>query len=544
MKITFYTLTILFFSLLLASHYSQGSNSKYPSDQRQESIIIGANESSDLPLIINEAAKLELSGSGFKFGFAVAVFEDLAVVGDTYGDGKEDGTGVAYVYKRVSGSTDWVFVKKLMADDAGSFDRFFGYSVDINGDFIIVGAPGYSYNGHSYSGAAYMFYRNQGGTDNWGQVTKLTPNDPGAGDNFGNSVALGYGVQFKTALVGAPYNGSTGAAYLFNEGIQIKKLTPPDGTVGEKFGSSVAYTDNWFNWIVIGAPGDDTSLGEAAGSAYLFERDWGSPNSWGFNGKITASDGGYNDQFGSSVAISGDTVVIGAPYKGLGAAYVFKPWLIQWIEVKKLMPTNGDNYDSFGSSVAVDGDVVAVGAYGSEDNTEPGWGYVFKRNIGGTDKWGQYARLDASDGGNGDWLGYSIDISGSTVTAGAPKNTMFFPYGSALVFDLPAITSDTDSDGVPDDQDNCPNVANTDQANNDGDVAGDVCDPDDDNDGMPDDWENKYSLDPLVDDASMDADKDGYSNLQEYRSGTNPIDPNSKPKAQAMPWIPLLLLDD
>ena len=449
MKITFYALTILFFFFLFAPHYSEGSNSKYPTDQRQESIIIAANESSDLPLIINEVKKIFQSGTFGESGYSVAVFEDLAVIGDPSGEGKEVGSGVAYVYRRVSGSNNWIFVKKLIADDGVMDDRF-GFSVDINGDFILVGAPARHYISiypfdvfYVGNGSAYMFYRNQGGTDNWGQVAKLTPKHPIdipndlSLDEFGYSVALGYGVQFKTALVGAPadnYCGDdSGAAFLFNEGNQIKMLTAPDCTGGERFGSSVAYTDNWFNWIVVGAPGDFNSSAKQTGSAYLFERDWGSPNSWGFNGKITPSDGDDGDTFGRSVAISGDTVVIGAPYAlmSYGATYVFKPLLFSWIQAKKLMPTDGEDYYYFGSSVAVEGDAVAVGAPAF---TTPGWGYVFKRNQGGTDNWGQHSRLAASNGEIGDNLGASIDISGSTVIAGAPS---YANSGAAYFFDLP-----------------------------------------------------------------------------------------------------------
>jgi hypothetical protein len=102
-------------------------------------------------------------------------------------------------------------------------------------------------------------------------------------------------------------------------------------------------------------------------------------------------------------------------------------------------------------------------------------------------------------------------------------------------------TADADGDGVSDDEDNCPNTYNPNQEDNENDGLGDVCDSDDDNDGMPDAWENQYSLDPFTDDASIDLDNDGYSNYQEYQSGTAPNDPNSIPKPKAMPWIPLLL---
>jgi hypothetical protein len=107
--------------------------------------------------------------------------------------------------------------------------------------------------------------------------------------------------------------------------------------------------------------------------------------------------------------------------------------------------------------------------------------------------------------------------------------------------ELPA---DSDGDGIDDDQDNCPNTWNPNQANNDNDSMGDVCDSDDDNDGMPDAWENQHGLNPFVHDSSGDADNDGYSNYKEYRSGSDPNDPNSVPTTKAMPWIPLLLLDE
>jgi hypothetical protein len=438
MKITFSALTILVFSFFLAPHYSEGNNSKNPSEQRQESIIIAANESSDPPFILNEVSGWVGVQESESFGSSVAIFEDLAVVGAHLFDfGSQTDRGRALVFRRISGSSGWEFLKTLLADDGEASDHF-GFSVATNGDFIIVGAPDANVNEFINSGSAYMFYRNQGGTDNWGQVAKLTPNDPESYAYFGASVALGYGVQFKTALVGASGKDGTatasGAAYIFNEGIQIKKLTAPDARAEAYFGDSVAYTDNWFHWIVVGAPGDFNGSEKQTGSAYLFERDWGSPNSWGFNIKITPSDGDDDDFFGDSVAISGDTVVIGAPHAltNKGAAYVFKPFWVSWEQAKKLMPTDGENYGFFGYAVAVEGDVVAVGA----PSYNPGWGCAFKRNEGGTDNWGQYARLAARNGDVGDYLGNSIDISGSTVIAGAPYCGS---YGTAYFFDLPAV---------------------------------------------------------------------------------------------------------
>lgn len=99
---------------------------------------------------------------------------------------------------------------------------------------------------------------------------------------------------------------------------------------------------------------------------------------------------------------------------------------------------------------------------------------------------------------------------------------------------------DADGDGVPDIQDAFPNDP-SEWLDTDSDGTGNNSDPDDDDDGMPDTWEDQYGLNSLVNDASVDSDNDGYTNLQEYQAGTDPSNPNSKPKPKAMPWIPLLL---
>jgi len=138
-----------------------------------------------------------------------------------------------------------------------------------------------------------------------------------------------------------------------------------------------------------------------------------------------------------------------------------------------------------------------------------------------------------------------------TVTAKAPGYTeksypgVLVLEGEAVTrnFELVPVVSDSDDDGVSDDQDNCPNIVNPGQDDNDDDHVGDICDDDDDNDGMPDDWEKQHGLNPFVNDASDDLDGDGWSNLEEYDRGTDPGDPAAY-SIKTMPWIPFLLLDD
>jgi len=129
----------------------------------------------------------------------------------------------------------------------------------------------------------------------------------------------------------------------------------------------------------------------------------------------------------------------------------------------------------------------------------------------------------------------AVDLGGA-----GPDRT----FGYGLIDALAAVQQQADADGdaVPDKHDNCPNVANPNQLNTDGDGLGNVCDPDDDNDGMPDTYEISMGFNPLnPSDASADADGDGYSNIDEYEDGSDPHDPESTPRSRIMPWIPLLL---
>jgi hypothetical protein len=234
------------------------------------------------------------------FGWSVAIAGSTAVIG---ADARNSDTGAAYVFTR-SGST-WTQQAELTASD-GAANSFFGYSAAVSGSTAVVGATS-----SNRTGAAYVFTRS-GST--WTQQAKLTASGGIAGDEFGYSVAL----SGSTAAVGAINNNAgTGAAYVFTRSgttwSQQAKLTASDGAASDFFGYSVTLSGGT---AVVGAP---DNLG--TGAAYIFKR---LGSTWTQQAKLTVSGGG-NDFFGSSVSLSGTTAVVGAYGRKTftGAAYVY-----------------------------------------------------------------------------------------------------------------------------------------------------------------------------------------------------------------------------
>ena len=406
--------------------------------------------------IISQVAKLDAGDAQVddSFGVRVAIYGDTLVVGANGEDGgpgdPASAAGAAYVFERVQGGADnWGQVKKLTASDAQASDLF-GGRVAINRDTIVVaatsedGGPG---DPAAAAGAADVFERDQGGADNWGHVKNLTASDAEASDNFGWSVAI----SKHTIVVGAwredggpgDPTASAGAAYVFDHDQggagnwgEVKKLTAFDAQAYDNFGFSVSiYLDK----IVVGATGEDYGLGDAvddAGAVYIYARDLGGVDNWGMMQKRYASDAQVNDSFGTSVAISGDTVVVatywedggpGDPLNKAGAAYVLERdqgGVDQWGEVTKLTASDAQEDDRFGISVAISADTIVVGAYREDYGpgdpvVSAGAAYVFARDQGGVENWGEVTKLTASDAQPGDQFGFSVSIDVDTLVVGA-----------------------------------------------------------------------------------------------------------------------------
>jgi hypothetical protein len=375
------------------------------------------------------------------FGYSVALDGDTMVIG-AYNVINVRQQGSAYIFTRNDAGSltaGWTQRAKLLAFDGAANDMFAG-SVAISGDTVAVGAYWDDDKG-SYSGSAYIFTRDDAGslTAGWTQRAKLLAFDGAANDMFGRSVAI----SGDTVAVGAYFDddkGSySGSAYIFTRDdagsltagwAQRAKLLATDGAARDWFGYSVAISGDT---VVVQAYRDDDK-GSYSGSAYIFTRNVaGSLTAgWTQRAKLLAFDGAAGDYFGVSVAISGDTVVVGAQYdddkgSGSGSAYIFTrdaagSLTAGWTQRAKLLATDGAADDNFGGSVAISGDTVAVGAYGDDDKgSYSGSAYIYTRNVVGslTAGWTQRTKLLATDGAASDSFGWSVAISGDTVAVGA-----------------------------------------------------------------------------------------------------------------------------
>jgi hypothetical protein len=362
-----------------------------------------------------KASNTEMNDS---FGASVAVSGDTLVVGAPYEASNATGVngnqadnsaayaGAAYVFTRSGGI--WSQQAYLKASNTGASD-FFGWSVAVSGDTLVVGAlyessnatgvnGNQADNSAAYAGAAYVFTRS-GGV--WSQQAYLKASNTGASDFFGWSVA----VSGDTLVAGA-YGEASNAT----------------GVNGSQADNSAAY----------------------AGAAYVFTRSGGV---WSQQAYLKASNTGADDYFGYAVAVDGDTVVVGAPYEAsnatgvngnqadnsaysAGAAYVFTRSGGVWSQQAYLKASNTEAWDNFGTSVAVSGDTLVVeapyeasnatGVNGDQtDNSagSSGAAYVFTRSGG---VWSQQAYLKASNTEANDYFGYAVAVDGDTVVVGAP----------------------------------------------------------------------------------------------------------------------------
>ena len=304
----------------------------------------------------------------------------------------------------------------------------FGQSVAVDGDIFVAGS-----SGAATGGAAYVFERDSNG--NWSQIQILTASDAASGDLFGYSVSVGGDVIVIGARSEDGAGTGRGAAYVFhraNTGTwpQVQKLTASDTADSDIFGVSVAVEGDS---IVVGADLED-GAGTNRGAAYVFER--ASNGTWSEKQKLVASDAANSDLFGADVAVDGDVVVVGAYGVGSeeGAAYIFERANTgTWSEKQILTASDAASDDWFGLGLSVDGDMAVIGAPASFGNGG-GTAYVFERASNGT--WSEVQILTASDAAEDDGFGGSVAVYGDVVAIGADsEDGAGTNRGATYVFD-------------------------------------------------------------------------------------------------------------
>lgn len=382
------------------------------------------------------------TGRGDWFGESVAISGDTLVVG-AHG---EVGTGAAYAFTRLDDG--WTQQAYLKASNADAGDRF-GSSVAISNDTLVVGAPyesssadgGESDNSSNRAGAAYVFIRKNGV---WSQQAYLKASNASDSDYFGDHVAI----SGDTLVVATSRedNLMRGAVYVYvrsgENWSQQAYLKASNGDRNDWFGASVAISGDT---LVVGATGEDGGANGIeddnsavdAGAAYVFTRSNGL---WSQQAYLKASNAEAGDRFGNHVAISNDTLVVGAYSEDSGAsddeddntiidsgaAYVFTRGGGIWTQQAYLKASNPGEADLFGAGLAIFNDTLVIGAYGEASGTCGGEGdnsasfsgaaYLFTYTGG---VWSQQAYLKANDSDRGSHFGRSVAISNDALVVGA-----------------------------------------------------------------------------------------------------------------------------
>ena len=368
------------------------------------------------------------------FSFSLAISRDTALIGSFKSDDKVRGVDAGSAYVFRRTENGWQQQGELKASDGKAGDSL-GGNVAIFDETAVLGAIGHDENGDN-SGAAYVFSRS-GST--WAQQAKLTAIDGSAGDAFGQSIA----VSIDTIVIGAPRDDDmgkdSGSVYLFTRAgtswSQQAKLTAPDGAEGDGFGISVALSGDT---ILIGADLNDEKTTDA-GAVYVFTR---SGSNWSQQAKLMADDAGKTDIFGVRVALSGDTALISSrrdddEVMGIdaGSAYVFSRAGTTWSQQAKLIAPDGAEDDRFGRGVALSGNTALISAMHQDDKgANSGAAYLFNRD-GKT--WSHQTTLTADDGAFGDLFGWSVAFSDGFALIGATGNDdKGAESGSAYVFEI------------------------------------------------------------------------------------------------------------
>lgn len=380
-----------------------------------------------------------------RFGERCSIDGNQAIIAADWNQDNGSRSGSIYFFEK-NASGNWIEKQKLVASDGASNDRF-GFSVSISGDYAIASAMFNDDNG-SDSGSAYIFEKNASGT--WVETQKLIASDATSQDRFGWDVSISGNQAIASATWNDDSGSKSGSAYVYERNasgtwVEVQKLLASDAAAGDNFGQQVFIEGDQ---IMVGAHLDDTGApNENGGSVYMFEKDGSGP--WVETQKLVPADIQPHDGVGNFIGISGNYAVVGATQRdhignNSGVAFVFeKDGSGTWVEAQKLVPSDSAIDDNFGTGVFISGNTILITANGDDDNgSNSGSVYVFERDGSGT--WVETQKLLAPDGAADDrWGTNGISMSGNTaLITSYNDDDNGSGSGSAYIFNLAPLLPD------------------------------------------------------------------------------------------------------
>lgn len=378
--------------------------------------------------------------AGDHFGFSVSVSNNLAVVGSPYAT-RIPNCGMASIFQYNPQKSIWMPLSTLIDYDTNSCD--FGRTTLIDGISIppraLIGSPSQPVLSQSGVGVAYLYQQQLSNISQWDNITQFIPPDPQANANFGSAIAL----SPTCAVIGAPNQDvsvpTAGTAYIFygnaNNWSFLKRVNASNPNTGDQFGISVAI-DN--DLILVGASLGNNASSVDIGTAYLFQKDHNGPDQWGQIVFFASPYSTLSDYFGYSVSLSGDIIIIGSYGAQInrGIAHTFyrnQGSPNNWGLSKSISQVGSNHGFHFGYSVAIKGLTVAIGAYGTAGGI--GASYIVQlTNTGNTTTLPLYSISDPLPNSTSDSFGSSVAIDTHLALFGSPgKNSTGKAYSILLL---------------------------------------------------------------------------------------------------------------
>lgn len=306
---------------------------------------------------------------------------------------------------------EWLQHSKLWGDDTDGGDDF-GNTMTLDGDRLAIAAEGREF----FDGGVYIFERNVGGPENWGQVAMIIP----AGEVFRFATCVDLDGDRLAATMAADNLAFVFERKADGSWLEVARLEKPPDPETDTFGNSVAIEGDT---LFVGSALDD-QIANDAGALWVYRRGAIEPGQWELVDKLTSPLSTGGARFGNDAAVASGILVVGAEQdseKALqaGAAHIFEKNINgEWIETAKLMASDGESSDTFGRRVAISGWTVLISADQDDDHgNASGAAYVFERDASGT--WAETAKLTASDSEQGQRFGTSVAISADLIAVGA-----------------------------------------------------------------------------------------------------------------------------